>query len=712
MKNFTSKSLIYIIIAAFTLVLIISLMSSYNVIIGEDPFDSNISQVMLLALTDMVSVSVLTIFFARKIYGLFASNKNQKAPSSLQKKIIFIFGGIAAIPAIIIAILSTFILNIGINSWFNDKIESAMDSSIQAVAAALNEHQNFIKSDALSVAEKVNFLEKTYDISKNNLSEFLTSQAEEKSLSEAIIFEDDPFSILAMSRLSLPFTVSMLPNNAIELAKKNFLIIPEADRVRILIKLEQGTQFLLISRLIDPQLLSHYERVQGVVGEYRRLNTDIKTIEITFSLIFVSVSTVVLIAAIAFGIYYASYITSPIIALVQDIGKIKEGNFAYRIKAKNNDDEIGLLSKSFNLMLGRIQKQHNDLLAARDEIQERKVFIEAVLEGVPAGVIALDRNYSVKLLNKKAVEMLLLKRQVIIDKNIKTTSPEIKAILDKLISEKLHSIEQQIKINSLSDKTIVNVKIIAEESGDKGFIITLDDVTALVAAERSNAWSDIARKIAHEVKNPLTPISLAANRLVNKFIEQVDDKEAFKKYIDTINKYIVEISRLIDEFINYAKLNGSKMSKLNIISLIKDSVSHFNSLIQGVKVEFISNNDDIFVKADGAQIGQVIMNLLKNSMESIKIANIKDGSIKIELQNLETYVMISVRDNGPGFDPNILDKITTPYLTTKEGGTGLGLAIVKKILDDHGASLEFSNIKNGGALVRIKLNKILEREAI
>jgi two-component system nitrogen regulation sensor histidine kinase NtrY len=363
------------------------------------------------------------------------------------------------------------------------------------------------------------------------------------------------------------------------------------------------------------------------------------------------------------------------------------------------------LAKSFNLMVETIHEQQTKLLDANTQIDNRRIFIEAVISGVSAGIIVLDPNHKITLVNKQACRILGLPKKNMEGKLLDKVSDELNNLVLRIVSSDFTQ-EGDITLQSDEKMSIIHAKVIAEKKQNSiiGYIVTFDDITALVRAERSAAWRDVARKIAHEIKNPLTPISLANNRLVTKFSDEVGDKENFIRYSSTIAKHVSEIGNLIDEFVKYAKMPSPKFGDYNIIKIIQECVSMRKEAELNIDIKFSSKQKEIPVRCDKAQIGQVITNLVKNAEESIiynKTKNKTKGKIEVNVEQKKNDVIINVRDNGRGFDKEIFEKLTMPYVTDKPGGNGLGLAIVKKILDDHGARLDFGNNADVGAFVKI-----------
>jgi len=354
-------------------------------------------------------------------------------------------------------------------------------------------------------------------------------------------------------------------------------------------------------------------------------------------------------------------------------------------------------------MIERIEKQRDKLIDANTQIDNRRIFIETVISGVSAGIIVLDNKFKVTLLNKQAHKILGYQKKNLEGRHLSKVSNELGQLVEQISSKEM--VQGDLTIERDGKMSIIHAKVITELKQDQiiGYIVTFDDITALVRAERSAAWTDVARKIAHEIKNPLTPINLANNRLVSKFAEEVKDKDSFMKYTATIAKHVMEIGSLIDEFVKYARMPSPKISNHNLVKIVKDCINIRKEAELNIDNIFTTQKDEIIVKCDKVQIGQVITNLVKNAEEAVSSEDngSHEGRIEVTIEEKKKSAIITVKDNGHGFDKDIFDKLTMPYVTNKPGGSGLGLAIVKKILDDHGATLDFGNNADKGAFVRI-----------
>ena len=706
--NFITTKRNFLVIFFTIIAVILSFYTYLEISLNKADSLPNPKIIMYLILGDLVCILVIAIIILQELLRIWKYNKNIIKGSRLQTKIIFAFSLIASIPTIIIAFFSILFFYYGIQTWFNERINTALTESLAVAKAYLNEHQKLIESDAAGVATNLNYLIMNTDFNHQNFDSYLSKQAHDRTFLEAIIFKEKPFTIIAQSSFSLPFRVNQKINQAIENAKKNnIVIIGDVDKFTALVKLDNFSEdtFLLVSRLIDSRVIEHVKKTNEVFSEYQKLNANIAEMQIEFSAVFLIFSILLILSAIWTGIRFAGKIVAPLFLLVNATENLKEGNFSVRVIEGPDNDEIGVLSRAFNLMAAQLDLQRSGLIEASKQIDARRHFSETVISGVSAGIIALDISSNISMINPQAQEILEKTSEEAIGKEFYNICPEMNELLERLKSQGDDLINGQIKLYFEKKSKVLFVRIIAEIINTEalGYIITFDDITQLINAQMRSAWSDVARRIAHEIKNPLTPIQLAAQRLQKKYANLLEDSVTFTKYTETIIKHVSQIGRMVEEFVYFAKMPLPKITRVSLNKVIQDTVFSRECLENNINYEVTITEDEIEIAADSEQISQALANIFKNSEESFLQAELKTRSktIKVDLSKTNNYATILITDNGPGFPARILDKITEPYVTNKPTGTGLGLSIVKKIIDDHNAIIEFSNNLDGGAEVKI-----------
>ncbi|WP_425360505.1 MULTISPECIES: ATP-binding protein [unclassified Candidatus Tisiphia] len=586
-KYCDSGKLVFILI----IIAVILACSTYYVIsiepksLGPDP-----SRVIGLILVDLTILLFLGILLARKFLRDFVDKGDGEKSSKLQNRIIITFSLVATIPTIIVSVFSAYFFNFGIQSWFDKKISAVLDQSIIVAESYINEHKLQLRETALSVAYDLS--EMYYDLIHNPIlfNETLNSEAEMRSLDEVIVLHKPTNTVIANTFLSFAISFATIPSHLMKRAEIGEIVEIKSDpaKIRMLIKLkEQNDVYLLVGRLIDAKITDHINKTNGAAEEYYRLKKHISSMQIKFSIVFIFIALLLLLAAISWGMIFAIKIVSPIRKLVSAAEKVKNGDLTIQVPEDViNKDEISVLSSAFNRMIKQIDRQQRDL----------------------------------------------------------------------------------------------------------------------VIAQRALAWSDVARKVAHEIKNPLTPIHLASERLLRKFSNQVEDKAEFNKYINMIVRHTEDIKKIVSEFVNFARLPAPVFTDCDLVILVKNMVESRKLINDKILYKFITTDQYIDFICDTTQINQIMVNLLKNAEESIGLTKLQEGVITVSITKSDHQIIITVDDNGVGFQANLIDRVTEAYITTRSKGTGLGLAIIKKIAQDHCATLELANRLEGGAIINITFN--------
>lgn len=699
---------------AFLLTAIAGLSSLITFIIltqNEYALERESKTATLLIAINLILVVLLGGLVARNLYGIW-KNKGAK----LYTRLVLLFTAIAAIPTILVASFSIAFFQSGIQNWFDEQVGVALEESVKVAESYLAEHKQIIRADAILMANDLN--REAFSLSQKPalFNRVLPVIAGVRKVPEAIIFRAGrPVQILGRTNFSyaLEFALSDLtPEIKSRVDNKEVVVLTDEqeDRVRAIIKLENFTDtYLLIGRYVDSNILKYMENTRGSVSDYRRLKTNIGAIQLQFLLLFLVVALVLILIAVWIGLMVAGGLVRPISDLARATDKLKSGDLTARVETENTpQDEIGTLSVAFNAMAGQLERQRNQLVDSNQQIDTRRRFSEAVLGGVSAGVIAISPENIIDLSNRSAQQLLDLPREALEEKPLEKILPEFVPLLSAT-SESRH----EIMLQRGKRKMTLLVRVVKEQ----GYILTFDDVTELQKAQRMAAWSDVARRIAHEIKNPLTPIQLAAERLKRKYLKEITtEPETFVRYTDTISRHVGDIGRMVEEFVQFARMPAPNMSQENPITLLEESIFTQSCATPHIVIQFTPPTEPLFIRCDRGQITQVLTNLLKNASESIesRLKNQPEPSGKITLALEQSTLTIT--DNGLGFPPDLMDRLTEPYITTRTKGTGLGLAIVKKVLDDHNAGLVLSNImdKNeavSGACVTISFTPTTSKQS-
>ncbi len=669
--------------------------------------------VVLLLNLDLILLLLLGTIVARRIAAVWAQRRSGGAGSRLQGRLVLLFSLVAVTPAIIVAVFSALFFNLGVEAWFSDRVRTAVNESFEVARAYLEEHTQIIGGDALAMANDLNREAALLMRSPQRFNQLVATQAAIRSLPEAIIFEGTSGRVVARS----PFTFSMelslqqLPTWAVEKARSGevaILTTENDDRVRALVRLDAFVDtFLYVGRFIDPKVISHMERSSAAVAEYERAEGRRSGIEITVSLIFILVSLLLLLAAVWVGLTLATQLARPIVELIDAADRVRGGDLAVRVAEPEGSDELASLSRAFNRMTLQLENQQHDLMEANRMLDERRRFTETVLAGVSAGVIGLDSHGNVNLPNRSASELLGVDLEDKIGLPLPLAVPEMSDQLEAIRQRPDRLLQTEIKLQRQSGPRTLLVRMAPERLGADviGYVVTFDDITELASAQRKAAWADVARRIAHEIKNPLTPIQLSAERLKRKYLKEIhSDPETFTACTDTIIRQVGDIGRMVDEFSGFARMPAPQIRTDDLAELLRQAVFLQRNGYPDIEFETDIPDGVVEVPCDRRQVGQALTNILKNAVEAIhgrEGGGLVRGHVRIALDVGDDRVAVVVEDNGKGLPRELHDRLTEPYVTTRAKGTGLGLAIVKKIMEDHGGELHLSDLAEGGARVRL-----------
>ncbi|HVI52223.1 MAG TPA: PAS domain-containing sensor histidine kinase [Candidatus Sulfotelmatobacter sp.] len=704
---------------ALALAIVASGVATYAALTNSGPLGgpSNPQLVLGLLVLDMVLMLFVAVLVARHIARIWAERKSGAAGAKLHVRITLMFSVVAITPAILVAVFSTLLINFGVEQWFNSRVSTAVDESLAVAKAYLEEHQQAIGGDALAMAADINREGPGILSNPIRLEQMVGNQAGIRALSEAIVFNSTG-EVIARSGLafSMELSIQRIPRWAFDQVRSPgqvaVLTNPGDDRVRALVKLDGSLvdTYLYVGRFVDPKVLDHLSRTTQAVAEYQKLEGTRNHLEITFSAIFVVVALLLLLAAVWVGLSLASQLASPIVALIDAAERIRAGDLTARVDADAASDELRSLSRAFNRMTSQLGTQRRDLMAVNTELDERRRFTEAVLAGVSAGVIGLDINGAIELPNRSAVELLAQEPADLIGNPLGEAVPEMSELLEAAKRRPDRSVQDEMKLHRAGRNRTLLVRISAESDAEgqvAGYVVTFDDITELASAQRKAAWADVARRIAHEIKNPLTPIQLSAERLKRKYLKEItSDPETFVTCTDTIIRQVGDIGRMVDEFSSFARMPAPVIKTENLSEIVRQAVFLARNGYPKVTFNADMPPEPLPISCDGRLIGQAMTNLLKNAVEAIEGregAGLPPGEISVVVLRRDNETDVVIEDNGKGLPAEQRDRLTEPYVTTRAKGTGLGLAIVKKIMEDHGGelSLEDRDAEGTGARVRL-----------
>ncbi len=687
------------------------------------------NQVVGLVFANLAVLLLLGALLAARLTRMWMERRRGAAGSQLHVRLVLLFGGVAVTPAIVVALFSTVFFHLGIQAWFNEPVRTALQESLEVSRGYAEEHRNNIRADALGMANDISRAGRMLAFDPAGFANFLSTQTTLRGLTEALIYEPVTGQVIASAgSASVGPSAELPPQWATDSALKGNVALlgsPDSTRVRAVVALDATPALLLmVGRPVDPAILEHIARTERAVAEYDRLDKNRSGLQITFALIFALVALLVLAAAVLIGLLIANQIARPVGSLITAAERVRAGDLAVRVPEADTGDELASLSRAFNRMTGQLAAQRSELMDAYSQIDARRRFTEAVLSGVSAGVIGLDAEGRIDLPNRAASQLLGLDLMAATGQALEQVVPEFAPLLAAARANPARAHTAQVQIGPASHRRMLLLRIgadhpelageVVEEeqnapAGASGFhfVATFDDITELQSAQRKAAWADVARRIAHEIKNPLTPIQLSAERLKRKFTREItSDPETFIQCADTIVRHVGEIGRMVDEFSAFARMPQPVIRPEDVGRVAREAL-----VLQRTarpQIEWVTDIPERgpVAPCDRRLLGQALTNLLQNAADAVRMraeagrANSTPeseaaagetpahiGRIEVRVWTEDDAVVVRVADDGVGLPGEDRGRLTEPYVTYKPKGTGLGLAIVKKIMEDQGGTL-------------------------
>jgi two-component system nitrogen regulation sensor histidine kinase NtrY len=687
------------------------------------PVDFDKDSLLVLLLVDLVLILALAALVLARLVRLWVARRTGSAGSRLHVRMVMLFSMVAALPTVFMAVASALFFNLGVQAWFSEPVNATINASVAVARAYVDEHRKTIEADILAMATDIN--RESVSLSRNpaRFTEILEAQAALRNLGEAMVI-DGQGQVLA--RTALSFSMSLdgpPPLDAFERARRGEVAILKTetdDRVRALIRLDGFLDaYLFVGRFVDPRVLNFVSRAEAAADNYKQMTNRRTTLQITFAIIFIVVALLVLLAAVLAGLWIATRMVAPIGNLAAAAERVREGDLSARVTEGKSDDEIGTLARAFNRMTSQLASQRNALVEANRQLDQRRRFTEAVLSGVTAGVVGVGADGVITLPNRSASQLLDQSVDALIGQPFAEAVPEMAPLVTEASLRPERVVQGQVNVARAGRVRNLLVRVSAERSGAelRGFVVTFDDITDLVSAQRTAAWADVARRIAHEIKNPLTPIQLSAERLRRKYLKEIStDPEVFKQCTDTIVRQVGDIGRMVDEFSAFARMPApvfrtEDMGELARQAIFLQQVGH-----PEITYECHLPDERVRLRCDGRQIAQALTNLLKNALEAIEGrdppadgSEPQRGRIALTLESGPEHVTLRVTDNGRGLPSEHRERLTEPYVTTRAKGTGLGLAIVNKVMEEHGGVLSLADAPEGGAEVSLVFPRVPAR---
>ena len=649
--------------------------------------------VLWVLLANLVLIGLLAALVGMRVMRLVRDR--QDASARLHLRFVALFSFVAVVPAILIALVFGVLVNRGVDQWFSGNVQSAVTNGANIGRAYVADVESGMQSDMETIAVELGGIRDVFD-NRIQFSSALTQIADYFGYPAVYILSGEG-EVLASGELPGAPPYLAPPRSELEMAAEGetlpAAVTENPDTLRTLYPLpEYGNAYLYVVRPLAPGLIAQMRTGDESIQAYREAEESRARIQAAFALSYLETALMVLVGAVWLGMSAASAISGPIGRLVKAADRVAGGDLTARVDPKADPGEIAVLSNAFNRMTGDLEAQQAALKTASEEAQGRSRFIETVLSGVSAGVIGLDRRGRISAINDSAVHLLSIAEVDLRGRPLAEVAPELSELVGRVEAH----IEEDVDVSREGETRRLRVRIEGGQGGE--MVLTFDDITRLVTAQRNAAWRDVARRIAHEIKNPLTPIQLSAERLKRKFRARIgEDVEVFDRCTDTIIRQVGDIGRMVDEFSSFARMPAPRFAAENPAELLREAVFAQRVAMPDLVVELVEPLPEAKQQADGRMVGQALINILKNAGEAVTAwrlshpAEAESVAIRASLEvadGLATYV---VEDAGKGLPARDRDRLTEPYVTTREKGTGLGLAIVKRICEDHGGELKLAD---------------------
>ncbi|HEY4857420.1 MAG TPA: PAS domain-containing sensor histidine kinase [Xanthobacteraceae bacterium] len=679
---------------------LLSALVTFVVLAGLTPIAPTHEVVVTLLLVNAVTVVLLILFIAREVWGVWQARLRGRAAARLHVRIVALFSVIAAVPAVLVAIVASVTLDRGLDRLFSRQTHSLIENSLMVADAYVREHVQFVRADSIAIAIELARAKPLFEQSRDQFHQFVAVQASIRGL-PAVLVLDKGLNVIDQADAAVNQTfVKPSPEvlAGVNDTEPQVAMFLEANYVAAIIKLRgYADTYLYIARLLDPRVLAQLRATQAGVAQYADLEARRIGIQIAFGLMYTVIALIVLLSAVWIGLNFANYLVAPIRRLIGAAQIVATGNLYVQVPTHRSEGDLGQLGQTFNKMTQELRTQRDDIVRARDLIDSRRRFTEAVLAGASAGVIGVDAESCISILNRSAERLIGRSDAEALGKPLLEIVPELADLFAAARSGLQRLVQGQVTINRNGRERNLSVRVTSEQSGsaERGYVVTLDDITDLVTAQRTSAWADVARRIAHEIKNPLTPIQLSAERLRRKYASMIkDDGGVFQQCTDTIVRQVDDIKRMVDEFSRFARMPKPVMAQEDVADAVRQVVFLQRVGNPDIDIDVEIAEDPMAARFDRRLISQALTNIIKNATEAINAvppSELGRGRIRVWAGREGGDVVIDVIDNGIGLPKENRRRLLEPYVTTREKGTGLGLAIVGRILEDHGGRIELGD---------------------
>jgi two-component system nitrogen regulation sensor histidine kinase NtrY len=662
------------------------------------------------------TILVLVGIIVREVWQLTQARRRGRAAARLHVQIVSLFSIIAVLPAVLVAIVANVTIDRGLDRLFSGPTREVIQNSLIIARAYMQEHAQLIRGDILGMANDIAHARPLYDQDRKSFRELLTANAASRNLPGAMLIDKDR-NILETAQTGIQLAFAAPPAEFLRNVNENepeIAVLPEQNYVAAVIRLRAfNDTFLYVARQLDPRVVAQLKQTEASVAEYAEIESRRLGLQVNFALIFAVIALTILMASILIGLNFANWLVAPIRRLMSAANIVSTGDLHVQVPVLRSEGDLARLGETFNKMTQELRTQRDELVSASDLIDSRRRFIEAVLSSASAGIIGVDASGSVGILNRSAEKLIGHAESETLDHPLSDVLPELDDMMRTAREGTQRLVQGQITINRDGHERNLSVRVSAEQTSQTrdSYIITLDDITELVSAQRTSAWADVARRIAHEIKNPLTPIQLSAERIRRKFGKAItEDKAIFEQCTDTIVRQVDDIRRMVDEFSRFARMPKPVIEGEDVADTVRQAVFLMRVGHPDIDIDAEIKAEPMRAQFDRRLISQALTNIIKNATEAIEAvpaAELGKGRIDVIAARENDDIVIDVIDNGIGLPKVSRARLLEPYVTTREKGTGLGLAIVGRVLEDHGGRIELNDaadIRPGarGAWMRLR----------
>ena len=695
---------------------LLSAFLTFMVLSGLTPIEPTEHVVYSFLLINAATILLLVGIIAREIWQVVQARRRGRAAARLHVQIVSLFSIIAVLPAVLVAVVANLTIDRGLDRLFSGPTRAAIQNSLSVARAYTYDHAQLIGGDILGMANDISRARPLFDQDRRTFRELLTASAAARNLPGAMLIDKDR-NVLESAQTGIRQEFTTPPEEFLSNVgedKPEISVFPEANYVAAVIRLRAfNDTFLYVARLLDPRVIGQLQQTEASAAEYAQIESRQLGIQVAFALMFAVIALTILMASVLIGLNFANWLVAPIRNLMSAANVVSTGDLHVQVPVHKSEGDLAQLGETFNKMTQELRTQRDELVNASELIDSRRRFIEAVLSSASAGIIGVDASGSVGILNRSAEKLIGHAESETLDHPLSDVLPELDDMMKTAREGTQRLVQGQITITRDGLERNLSVRISAEQTSQSrdSYIITLDDITELVSAQRTSAWGDVARRIAHEIKNPLTPIQLSAERIRRKFGKVItQDKNIFEQCTDTIVRQVDDIRRMVDEFARFARMPKPVMEGEDVADTVRQAVFLMRVGHPELDIEADIKDDPMRAQFDRRLISQALTNIIKNATEAIEQVppgELEKGRIDVIAQRENDDILIDVIDNGIGLPKVARARLLEPYVTTRAKGTGLGLAIVGRVLEDHGGRIELkdaSDFRPGqrGAWMRLR----------